>query len=68
MGHIIVNHHIKHVTKIKNCSGFMKVDQIHKVWSLEYKNNNFIKIGGTKKIHDPNVNVKFKHKIDLENE
>jgi hypothetical protein len=25
---------IRYVTKSKNCSGFMKVDQILKVWSL----------------------------------
>jgi hypothetical protein len=30
-GREIIN---RHVTKSKNCSGFMKVDQILKVWSL----------------------------------
>ncbi len=39
----------KSVTKIKICSGFLKVDQILKVWSLlSPKIINFIKIGGTK--------------------
>jgi hypothetical protein len=33
----------------------MKVDQILKVWALlSQKKTNFIKIGGTKKVHGPN--------------
>ncbi len=48
---------IRCVTKIKNCSGFMRVHRILKVWSLltsDHKNNYFTKIGGTKKIHGSN--------------
>jgi hypothetical protein len=47
--------YIRYVTKIKNCSGFMRVDQILKVWSL--LNPKILisqKIGGTKKIHGSN--------------
>ncbi len=45
----------KCVTKIKICSGFMKVDQILKVWSLlSPKIIIFIKLGGTKKNHGSN--------------
>ncbi len=40
---------IRYVTKSKNCSGFMKVDQILKVWSLLSPKIYFPKIGGTKK-------------------
>ncbi len=45
----------KYVTKIKICSGFLKVNQILKVWSLlRSKIIIFIKIGGTKKNHGQN--------------
>jgi hypothetical protein len=46
------------VTKIKNCSGFVKVDQFLKVWSLlSPKETDFVEIGGIKKKHGPNSQI-----------
>jgi hypothetical protein len=44
----------RYVTKIKNCSGFMRVLDSESLVLTDRKNNFFTKIGGTKKIHGSN--------------